>query len=76
MNELKAQDDAGESHRILAVLQLEDAVDQSARIDFKARFLILALEAARRELISMGKLRELLELAGVRVEEVEGLLRS
>ncbi|MBU1242944.1 ImmA/IrrE family metallo-endopeptidase [Myxococcota bacterium] len=74
MNELKALDEAGESHRILSVLQLEDAVVPSIRSDFNARFLVLTLEAARRERISLGKLRELVSLVGVDPAELVDLL--
>jgi hypothetical protein len=73
---LKEMDQEGNSQRLARLLALPpiDQVDHAA--EFNRRFLGLALEALRRELISRGKLIELAAQVGVDRDDAMALIQS
>jgi len=73
---LKELDQEGNSLRLAKLLTLPpiDQVDHAA--EFNRRFLGLALEALRRELISRGKLVELAAQIGATRDDAEALVQS
>lgn len=73
---LKELDQEGNSQRLARLLALPpiDQVDHAA--EFNRRFLGLALEALRRELISRGKLVELAAQVGASRDDAEALVQS
>lgn len=73
-DELLALEDAGAGKRLETLLRLAAPDSGELREEFRHRFLGLALEAYRRELISQGKLFELGRLVGVERDEVLELL--
>lgn len=75
-NHLKELDQEGNSQRLAKLLALPpiDQVDHAA--EFNRRFLGLALEALRRELISRGKFAELGAQIGATRHDTEDLIQS
>lgn len=73
---LKELDQEGNSQRLAKLLALSpiDQIDHAA--EFSRRFLGLALEALRRELISRGKILELAAQVGATREDAEALIQS
>lgn len=74
LDELRAMEDAGAGKRLQDLLHLPAPDPAALREEFRHRFLGLALESYRRELITQGKLFELARLVGVEREEVLELL--
>jgi Zn-dependent peptidase ImmA (M78 family)/transcriptional regulator with XRE-family HTH domain len=74
LDELRAMEDAGAGKRLQDLLHLPASDPAALGEEFHHRFLGLALEAYRRELITRGKLLELARLVGVEREEVLELL--
>jgi Zn-dependent peptidase ImmA (M78 family)/transcriptional regulator with XRE-family HTH domain len=74
---LKTKEDAGAGKAIADFLAApERSREDSARDDFRRRFLGLALEAYRREEITRSKLSELAAMVGMRRDEVRAALTS
>ena len=74
---LKTEEDNGSGQAIANFLSApESTPDQSARDDFRRRFLGLALEAYRRDDITLSKLAELAALVDMRATEVRAVLSS
>lgn len=74
---LKAEEESGAGQTVANFLSaLETTSGQSARDDFRRRFLGLALEAYRREDISRSKLTELAAMVGMQSTEVRAVLSS
>lgn len=71
---LKALDDAGKAKQLAARLGLPEPHPWAERNTFRHRFLGLALEAYRRDEISLAKLRELGTLAGLSAADLDGLI--
>jgi hypothetical protein len=74
LDELRAMEDAGAGKRLQDLLHLPAPDPAALGEEFHHRFLGLALEAYRRELITRGKLFELARLVGVDREEVVEVL--
>jgi hypothetical protein len=73
---LKALDEAGNTSRIAQLMGLPVEDSQHHANEFTRRFLGLALEAYRRELISKAKFAELAERVGIPRREADTLIRS
>ena len=73
-NHLKALDDDGKGKPLARALGLSEPDHAEMRSEFKHRFLGLALEAYRRDEISRGKLRELVAMVGLSVDDLDQLL--
>ena len=73
---LKALDEAGNSNKIAQFMGLPVRDGERHANEFARRFLGLALEAYRRQLISRTKLSELAERIGVPRDAVDNLVRS
>jgi Zn-dependent peptidase ImmA (M78 family)/transcriptional regulator with XRE-family HTH domain len=73
---LKALDEAGNSHRIAQLLGLPAQDSEHHANEFARRFLGLALEAYRRDLISRTKLLELAERVNISQEAIDNLIRN
>ena len=74
---LKAEEDGGAGQTIADFLAVpEHKLLESARDDFRRRFLGLALEAYRREDITRSKLGELASMVGMRPDDVRSVLSS
>jgi len=73
-NHLKALDDEGKGKQLATTLGLSEPDHAEMRSEFKHRFLGLALEAYRRDEISRGKLRELVAMVGLSIEDLGKLL--
>jgi Zn-dependent peptidase ImmA (M78 family)/transcriptional regulator with XRE-family HTH domain len=71
---LKALDDAGKGKQLATRLGLAAPDHEELRSEFKHRFLGLALEAYRRDEISRGKLRELVAMVKLTVDDLDQLL--
>ncbi len=71
---LKRAEEEGLGLRTQKVLQMEPPDPKVLRMEFKRRFLGLALEAYRRELISRAKLREVGGLLGYEPRKIDQLL--
>lgn len=61
---------------LLRLLGLKESREGAPREDTMTRFLALALEALRREEISMSKFRELAEMAGLDKQEIRKLVST
>ena len=74
---LKSQEDSGAGKAIADFLAADDPADErEMRDEFRRRFLGLALEANRREEITLSKLTELAAMVGMDRQEVRGVLSS
>lgn len=73
LERLKVQEAEGKAVSIRAFLDLPTLDHEELRNAFKQRFLGLALEAFRREEISKGKLRELMNLLGCPADALDPL---
>jgi len=73
---LKRLDDAGKGKPLAVHLGLEQPGSEETRNWFRHRFLALALEAFRREVISRGKLVELAAMLGLDRDEVDRLIED
>jgi Zn-dependent peptidase ImmA (M78 family) len=73
---LQALDDAGKGRHIAQFFGLSEPNHEEARNEFKHRFLGLALEAYRREEISMGKLKELSAMVELSSRDLERLMEE
>lgn len=72
---LKEQEDAGEGKALAAFLAADDPEDEvEIRDEFRHRFLWLALEAHRREEISLNKFIGLATMMGIGWEEARGMV--
>ncbi len=71
---LKALETEGKGKQLAKALGLSEPDHTAMRGKFKHRFLGLALEAYRRDEISRGKLRELVAMVGLGVEDLDQLL--
>jgi Zn-dependent peptidase ImmA (M78 family)/DNA-binding XRE family transcriptional regulator len=71
---LKSLDKQGKGKQLAELLGLTEPNHTEVRSEFKHRFLGLALEAYRRDEISRGKLRELVALVGLTVDDLEQLI--
>ena len=76
LEDLKHQEEAGKGRQVAMLLDLPDVDHESARNEFRHRFLGLALEALRRGEISRAKLAELAGMVELGSEEVAHLLRE
>lgn len=74
MDELKSADEAGYGLELARLFNLSDAEDRDAADTFRHRVLGLAMEALRRDLITVTKLTGVAALLGMRDEEVTQLL--
>lgn len=74
---LKSQEDSGTGKAIADFLAADEPVDaREMRDEFRRRFLGLALEANRREEITLSKLTELAAMVGINRQEVQSILFS
>lgn len=74
---LKSQEDSGAGKVIADFLAADDPADErEMRDEFRRRFLGLALEANRREEITLSKLTELAAMVGMDRQEVRRVLSS
>jgi Zn-dependent peptidase ImmA (M78 family)/transcriptional regulator with XRE-family HTH domain len=73
---LKAAEDAGQGRRMAKLLGLPDLDHAAAQNEFRHRFVGLALESYRRELVTKGKLRELATMVGLGADAVRNLIES
>ncbi len=74
---LKSQEDSGAGKAIADFLAADDPADErEMRDEFRRRFLGLALEANRREEITLSKLTELAAMVGMDRQEVRRVLSS
>jgi hypothetical protein len=74
---LKTEEDNGSGQAIADFLSApESTPDQSAHDDFRRRFLGLALEAYRRDDITLSKLAELAAMVDMQAAEVRAVLSS
>lgn len=74
---LKSQEDSGTGKAIADFLAADEPVDAcEMRDEFRRRFLGLALEANRREEITLSKLTELAAMVGINRQEVQSILSS
>ena len=73
---LKELDQEGNSQRLARLLALSPIYQVDHAAEFSRRFLGLALEALRRELISRGKILELAAQVGATREDAEALIQS
>lgn len=74
---LKSQEDSGAGKAIADFLAADDPADErEMRDEFRRRFLGLALEANRREEITLSKLTELAAMVGMGRQEVRHVLSS
>lgn len=73
---LKAAEEAGVGKRIQEALQMPEPDPQTLRMEFKLRFVSLAVEALRRDLISRSKLEDVAELLGYSASEIDGILED
>lgn len=74
---LKSQEDSGAGKAIADFLAADDPADErEMRDEFRRRFLGLALEASRREEITLSKLTELAAMVGMDRQEVRHVLSS
>jgi Zn-dependent peptidase ImmA (M78 family) len=74
---LKSQEDSGTGKAIADFLAADEPVDaREMRDEFRRRFLGLALEANRREEITLSKLTELAAMVGINRQEVQSILSS
>lgn len=74
---LKSQEDSGTGKAIADFLAADDPADErEMRDEFRRRFLGLALEATRREEITLSKLTELAAMLGMDRQEVRRVLSS
>ena len=71
---LKHAEEVGVGQRTQQALQVSPPNPKVLRMEFKRRFLGLALEAYRRSLVSLAKLRELAGLLDYEPQHIEGLL--
>jgi Zn-dependent peptidase ImmA (M78 family) len=71
---LKDEDEGGRSRTTARLLGIPEPNHAEARNEFRHRFLGLALDAYRRDLISTGKLRELARLVGAPAADLESLI--
>jgi Zn-dependent peptidase ImmA (M78 family) len=71
---LKRTEEEGLGKRTQQALQIDPPDPRALRMEFKRRFLGLALEAYRRDLISRGKLRELAGLLDYEPREIDELV--
>lgn len=71
---LKQEDDEGKGAEVARLLDLPEPDHESARNEFRHRFLGLGLEALRRERISRAKLNELAAQVEVTPEEIDQLV--
>ncbi|HEY1340752.1 MAG TPA: hypothetical protein VGF59_24740, partial [Bryobacteraceae bacterium] len=74
--QMKQMDSAGLSRQLTAVLGLTEVTDEENISAFYRRYLILALEAYRREKISHRKLIEVAIKLGVGAPEIERVVES
>jgi len=72
--QLRAQEVSGIGRDIQTLLGFEEPEPEKARTEFRSRFLALAFEAFRREEITYGKLRDLVELVGVSKENMDAVV--
>jgi Zn-dependent peptidase ImmA (M78 family)/DNA-binding XRE family transcriptional regulator len=75
-NRLKAAEDAGQGRKMAKLLGLPDIDSGAGPNEFRHRFVGLALEAFRREMVTKGKLRELAKMVGLGTSEVHALIES
>jgi hypothetical protein len=73
-NHLKAVDDEGKGKLLATALGLSEPDHAEMRSEFKHRFLGLALETYRRDEISRGKLRELVAMVDLGIDDLDQLL--
>lgn len=73
---LLRSEEEGRGREIERLLDLPEIDHTAARNDFRSRFLGLALEAYRREVITRAKLRELVRLVGLSDGNLRGLLED
>ena len=74
---LKSQEDSGAGKAIADFLAADEPADErDMRDEFRRRFLGLALEANRREEITLSKLTELAAMVGINRKEVRRVLSS
>ena len=71
---LKEQENIGDGRAVAKLLQLPEVDEDTARDEYRHRFLSLALEAFRRSEISRGKLSELVNMIGLDDNELADLL--
>src|SRR5262249_33637148 len=71
---LKSLDDRGKGKQLAEQLGLPEPNHVEMRSEFKHRFLGLALEAFRRDELSLGKLRELVAMVGLTADDLDQLL--
>jgi Zn-dependent peptidase ImmA (M78 family)/DNA-binding XRE family transcriptional regulator len=71
---LKSEDESGRSRTAARLLGVAEPDHAEVRNEFRQRFLGLALDAYRRDLISTGKLRELARLVGAPARDLEALI--
>lgn len=71
---LKALDDEGKGKPLATALGLSEPDHAEMRSEFKHRFLGLALESYRRDEISRSKLRELVAMVGLSIDDLDQLL--
>lgn len=76
LEDLKHQEEAGRGRQVAMLLDLPDVDHESARNEFRHRFLGLALEALRRGEISRAKLAELAGMVDLGPEALAHLLRE
>lgn len=76
LEDLKRQEDSGKGRQLATLLDLSEVDHESARNEFRHRFLNLALEALRRGEISRAKLAELAGMVDLGSDEVARLLRE
>jgi len=74
LSRLKSEDDGGRSLTAARLLGVVEPDHAGARNEFRHRFLGLALDAYRRDMISTGKLRELARLVGAPTVDLETLI--
>jgi len=74
LSRLKEEDERGRSRTTARLLGLAEPDHTQARNEFRHRFLGLGLDAYRRDLISAGKLREIVRLVGAPAEDLEALI--
>ncbi len=74
LSRLKGEDEGGRSRTAARLLGVSEPDHADARNEFRHRFLGLALDAYRRDLISTGKLRELARLVGASAVDLEILI--
>lgn len=74
-NNLRAQDETS-GPRLSRMMALPAPDDRLERREFRHRFLGLAIEAFRRDTISLGKLHDLVDLVEVDPSELDQMLRQ